>query len=106
MGQKMMTVCDQCGRPPNGDSPDCVRPLPCGHEICDECEDSNRRHKFLPCRVCFDKAYPGVTKQKVWCPNCNRKTYGCNWYADASGKLVMCGICKKEATPIVITEKP
>jgi hypothetical protein len=31
------TVCDKCGRPPDGDSPDCVYAYTCGHDVCNEC---------------------------------------------------------------------
>jgi ribosomal protein S27E len=104
MGTKMMDVCDQCDRPPNGYSPDSMSRLRCGHEICNECDGSNHRHGFLPCRVCFDKAHPGVTMLKVRCPACGRKTYGYNWHADADGKLVRCGFCGRAGDPEILPD--
>ena len=35
--KKLLSVCDVCGRPPNGDSPDFLYTMTCEHEICNEC---------------------------------------------------------------------
>ena len=32
-----MNVCDVCGRPPDGDSPDFLFAMTCRHDICNEC---------------------------------------------------------------------
>lgn len=32
-----VTVCDVCGREPNGQSPDILDILSCGHDVCNEC---------------------------------------------------------------------
>jgi hypothetical protein len=42
-----LDVCDLCFRPPNGDSPDSILFYsPCGHAICDECQDyAVRKHR-------------------------------------------------------------
>ena len=37
IGWERLIRCDVCQRDPNGDSPDNVLCLSCGHDICDEC---------------------------------------------------------------------
>ena len=41
------TVCDKCRRSANGQSPDSIAFLRCGHDICNECSRKNDK-----CPIC------------------------------------------------------
>ena len=50
--KKLLSVCDVCGRPPNGDSPDFLYTMTCEHEICNECLYTKYPRPPGKCPVC------------------------------------------------------
>ena len=64
MGYNLKLCCDNCGRPPNGNSPDSVMCLKCGHDICDECSSRSQRKHNQDCPVCLKVTNEDIRTQR------------------------------------------
>lgn len=76
MGYRTLFVCDNCYRPPNGDSPDCVYshesyPTHCDcaiHDLCDACMSKWRYRLAMNKKPKLYKHKPEI--DKFTCPRC------------------------------------